>query len=151
MLRYNLKMYRLMIVQSLRSMMQYPIDFWTSLIGVFVLNGANIIQMSVVAWKFDALSSWTAADLMILYGLYMISHSFYSIFFNRIQSLESEISSGTFDQYLTKPMSPFIQLIGGEIKYVGFCDTLLGIGLLIVGHGMNSISWNWIDLLYLLL
>ena len=151
MLRSNLKMYRLLITQSMRSIMQYRIDFWTSLIGVFVLTGANIIQMSVVAWKFHALGSWTAADLMVLYGLYMISHSFYSIFFNRIQSLESEISSGTFDQYLTKPMSPFIQFIGGEIKYVGFCDTLLGVGLLVIGQSMNHLSWNWSDLLYLLL
>ena len=144
-------MYRLLIGQSLRSMMQYRADFWTSLVGVFALNGANIIQMSVLAWKFHALGSWTAADLMILYGLFMISHSIYSIFFSRIHSMESEVVSGTFDQYLTKPMSPFVQFIGGEIKYVGLCDTLMGVGLLIVGKTMSYISWGFADLLYLLL
>lgn len=151
MIRHNMKMYRLLIGQSVRCMMQYRADFWTSLVGVFVLNGANIIQMSILAWKFHALGSWTAADLMILYGLFMISHSVYSVFFSRIHSMESEVVSGTFDQYLTKPMSPFIQFIGGEIKYVGLCDTLMGVGLLILGKNMSSINWGLIDLLYLLL
>ncbi len=151
MFKHNFKMYRLLIRQSLRSMMQYRADFWTSLLGVFVLNGANIIQMSVVAWKFYALGSWTAADLMILYGLFMISQSPYSVFFSRIHSMESEISAGTFDQYLTKPMSPFVQFIGGEIKYVGLCDTLMGIGLLLLGKGLSSINWGLAELLYLIL
>lgn len=151
MFTHNMKMYRLLIGQSLHSMMQYRADFWTSLIGVFVLNGANIIQMSVVAWKFHALGTWTVSDLMILYGLFMISQSLYSIFFSRIPYIETEISVGSFDQYLTKPMSPFVQFIGGEIKYVGLCDTLMGIGLLILGKGLSSISWSAADLLYLLL
>ena len=144
-LTFDLKMTGSLIKMALRSMMQYKADFWTSFVGVFVLNGANILQMSVIAWKFDALGSWTAGDLMILYGLYMISYSLYSIFFSRISSLESEVVNGTFDKYLVRPISPFIQFISGEIRYVGLCDTLLGILLLAAGKAMTGILWDWAD------
>jgi len=148
-IKFDLKMYGSLIRMAMRSLMQYRADFWTSFIGVFVLNGANIIQMSVVAWKFDTLGTWTAGDLMILYGLYMISFSLCSIFFSRITALESEVISGTFDKYLVRPMSPFVQFIGGEIRYVGLCDTLLGILLLIAGKSMSNIVWMWSDYLWL--
>lgn len=146
---FDIKMYGSLTKMSMRSLMQYRADFWTSLVGVFVLNGANIIQMSIVAWKFDALGTWTAGDLMVLYGLYMMSFGLCSIFFSRITALESEIVSGAFDKYLVRPISPFVQFIGGEIRYVGLCDTLLGALLLISGKAMSGIAWVWTDCIWL--
>ena len=74
-MRFDLKMYGALVKMAMRSLMQYRADFWTSLVGVVVLNGANLVQMGVVAWKFDALGAWTAGDLMVLYGLQMVSFS----------------------------------------------------------------------------
>ena len=148
---FDLKMYFLLIKMTLRSMMQYRADFWASLLGVFVLNGANLIQMGVISWKFTSLGEWQMGDLMLLYGLYMISLSMYSVFFNHITSLETEIADGTFDKYLFRPMSPFVQFFGNEIRYVGISDTILGICLLVVGKTMSGIRWGWLDALWLVI
>ena len=148
---FDLKLYGYLVKMAFRSMVQYRADFWTSFIGVFVLNGVNLIQISVISWRFDVIGSWTTGDLMVLYGLFMISYSFYSVFFNRIAELENEVVGGSFDKYLVKPMSSFIQFIGGEIHYVGLCDTLLGIMLLIIGCTMDGIVWEIWDYLWLLI
>ena len=58
-MHFDLKMYGALVKMAMRSLMQYRADFWTSLVGVVVLNGANLVQMGVVAWKFDALGAWT--------------------------------------------------------------------------------------------
>ena len=148
-MRFDLKMYGALVKMAMRSLMQYRADFWTSLVGVVVLNGANLVQMGVVAWKFDALGAWTAGDLMVLYGLYMVSFSLYSVFFSRVSSLESEVVSGAFDKYLVRPVSPFVQFIGGEIRYVGLCDTLLGALLIAAGKSLSGVSWHGADWLRL--
>lgn len=148
-LRFDLKMYGALVKMAMRSLMQYRADFWTSLVGVVVLNGANLVQMGVLAWRFDALGAWTAGDLMVLYGLYMVSYSLYSVFFSRIAGLESEVVSGAFDKYLVRPVSPFVQFIGGEIRYVGLCDTLLGMLLIAAGKRLSGVIWYGADWLWL--
>ena len=139
---FELRIYGHLTKMAFCSMAQYRADFWTSFIGVFVLNGVNIIQIGVITWKFKVIANWTAGDLMVLYGLFMISYSVYSIFFSRISELENEIVSGSFDKYLVKPISSFVQFMGGEIHYVGFCDTFLGMMLLVAGNAVNGAVWG---------
>ncbi len=146
---FSARIYGHLIKMSLRSMMQNRADFWTSLAGVLTLNGANIAQMSIVSWRFSTVGNWTAGDLMMLYGLYMVSVSLYSIFFGRIALLESEIIHGTFDKYLVRPVNVFVQFVGGEIRYVGLSDTLLGIGLIVLGKAFTGIAWGPLDYLML--
>lgn len=71
------------------------------------------------------------------------------MFFSRIASLESEVVSGAFDKYLVRPVSPFVQFIGGEIRYVGLCDTLLGALLIAAGRRLSGVSWQGADWLHL--
>nr|HML49337.1 ABC-2 family transporter protein [Clostridia bacterium] len=85
----------------------------------------------------------------VLYGLYMICHSLYSIFFHRILELEREVLDGTFDKYLLRPVSPFVQFIGGDIQYVGLCDTLLGVLLIAAGLSMAQARWTVADYAWL--
>ena len=61
----------------------------------------------------------------------------------RILSLGAEIVNGTFDKYLLRPVSPFIQFVGGEIQYVGLCVTLLGVLLLTAGLSVAQARRAW--------
>ncbi len=146
---FSARIYGHLVRMSLRSMMQYRADFWTSMVGVLVLNGANLAQIGIVSWKFGTIGTWTAGDLMLLYGLYMVCYSVYSIFFGRVAMLENEVMQGTFDKYLVRPVNAFVQFLGGEIKYVGTCDTLLGIGLIWFGKSLNGVAWGAVDYLWL--
>ncbi len=147
----DLKIYFRLVRMSVRSMLQYRADFISGLLGVILLNGANIAEIGVLSWKFKSIASWTAGELMILYGLYMICWSIYSIFFSHIPELENEIRDGTFDKYLYRPQGVFVQFIGGEFRYVGLCDTFLSLILILTGKKLCGISWGTDQLCMLLL
>lgn len=138
----GLKMYGSLLKMTMRGILQYRADFWMSLVSVSLLNGANIVQLSVISWRFHALGSWQVGDLLVLYGLFMISWSIFSVFFYRLSKIEDEIVSGSFDVYLLRPVSPFLQLVGGDIKYTGLCDTLLGVVLIPTGLSMTGTHWG---------
>ncbi len=140
--RFHIKIYFLLLQMTFRSILQYRADFWMSLLSVALLNGANIVQLSVVTWRFDALGSWGVGDLLVLYGMFMISWSFFSIFFRRLAKIEEDIVSGSFDVYLLRPVSPFLQLVGGEINYTGLCDTLIGATLVASGLSLSGVRWG---------
>ena len=69
----GLKMYGSLLKMTLRGILQYRVDFWMSLVSVCLLNGANIVQLSVISWRFHALGSWQVGDLLVLYGLLLSS------------------------------------------------------------------------------
>lgn len=139
---FDLKMYRHFAGMSLRSMIEYRADFLASLLGVLLLNCASIAQINILSWKYETIASWTSGELMILYGLYLICWSIYSIFFTHISELENEVVDGTFDRYLYRPLGVFVQFIGGDLKYVGLCDTLLGAILIAVGKLLSGSVWG---------
>lgn len=136
------KIFRSLIRMSVRSMLQYRADFVSGLLGVVLLNGANIAQIGILSWKFKSIASWTGGELMILYGLYMVCWSICSVFFSHIPELENEITDGSFDRYLCRPAGVFVQFIGGEFRYVGLCDTFLGVILILAGKRLGGIFWG---------
>lgn len=141
-LRFDLTMYKRLLGITMRGMMQYRADFWSSFVGVLLLNGANVAQIGILSWRFSAIGTWTTGELMFLFGIFMTCYSVYSILFYKIEGLEYEIVSGEFDRYLLRPMSPFLQLIGRELRYIGGCDMLMGIMLMVVGYGMLRPGWS---------
>ncbi|ANU55433.1 ABC-2 family transporter protein [Acutalibacter muris] len=147
-IKSGLKMYGALLKMTLRGILQYRVDFWMSLVSVCLLNGANIVQLSVISWRFHALGSWQVGDLLVLYGLFLISWSIFSVFFFKLSKIEDEIVSGSFDVYLLRPVSPFLQLVGGDIKYTGLCDTLLGVVLVPMGLAMNGTHWGLWQILW---
>ena len=150
-LRFDTLMYIRLVRMTLRGRLQYRSDFWTSLVGVVILNGVNIAQVSVLAWRFNMIGGWSIGDLMILYGMFSISWSLYTIFFVRTKELGNEITTGIFDQYLIRPMSPFLQFISREFQYVGLCDSMWGITLIIYGYHLSAIHWIASDIFLLLI
>lgn len=141
-IKFNLKIYGLLLKTTMRGILQYRADFWMSLVSVVLLNGANIVQLSVISWRFHSLDGWSVEELLVLYGLFMISWSIFSVFFFKLSKIEEEIVSGSFDVYLLRPVSPFLQLVGGDINYTGLCDTLFGAMLIIAGLIRNGTYWG---------
>ena len=89
-------MYILLLKMTLRGILQYRVDFLISLVSVVLLNGANIVQLSVISWRFNALGNWRVGDLLVLYGMFMISWSIFSIFFRKLSKIQEEIVNGGF-------------------------------------------------------
>ncbi len=147
-LRFHMRMYGSLLKMTMKGILQYRADFWMSLVSVVLLNGANIVQLSVIAWRFQALGGWEVGDLLVLYGMFMMSWSIFSVFFRRLSKIEEEIESGTFDVYLLRPVSPFLQLVGGDMNYVGLCDTLMGIALVAAGLAMAGVQWRMWHILW---
>ena len=48
-IKSGLKMYGSLLKMTLRGILQYRVDFWMSLLSVCLLNGANIVQLSVIS------------------------------------------------------------------------------------------------------
>src|SRR5512145_502129 len=118
----TLGIYLKLIRISMQARMQYRADFVTGVAGVVLHNTITLGLIGILVSRFENLAGWTVWELVFLYCLWLLGHSLYSLFFWHIRTLEDYLIQGTFDQYLLRPVSPFIQFLGREIQYYGFAD-----------------------------
>jgi ABC-2 type transport system permease protein len=138
----TLRMYTKLIGISFRSRMQFRADFIVGLVSVIVLNAFSLATLAVVLSRFQNLAGWTIWEIVFLYSLWMLGHSLFSLLFWHLEDLEYFIIEGTFDAFLIRPLSPFLQLLGSEINYMGVADLLVGASGMILASNHLSLQWG---------
>src|SRR3990172_7656821 len=59
-----------------------------------------------------------------------------------MEDLEFYLIQGTFDMFLIRPISPFLQFIGREVNYTGFADTFVGVVGMAVALLNLDLHWS---------
>ncbi len=137
-----LRLYFKLIRISMQSRMQYRADFLTGVIGVIVMNVVNLGLISILVTRFAHLNGWTIWEMVFLYCLWILGHSVFSFFFWHIRTLEDFLVQGTFDQFLTRPVSPFILFLGREVQYLGVADLLIGVSGISLAYTNLGLRWD---------
>ncbi len=138
----SLRIYLKLIRISMQSRMQYRADFVIGIISVLVLNAVNLGLIGILVSRFNSLHGWTVWDMVFLYSLFVLGHSIYSLFFWHFNQMDDYIIRGTFDQFLVRPVSPFIQFIGREIQYIGFGDVIVGLASFSMAYTHLELHWG---------
>jgi ABC-2 type transport system permease protein len=138
----TLRIYLKLIRISMKARMQYRADFIVGILAIIFINAISIGSISVVVTRFVDLNGWNVWEMVFLYNLYLLGHSIFSLLFWHFTSMESYIIKGTFDQFLVRPLSPLVQLLGREIQYLGFGDVIVAVtGLALAYHKLN-LHWD---------
>lgn len=145
----TLRMYTKLIGISFRSRMQFRTDFLVGLVSVIVLNAFSLATIGVVLNRFQNLAGWEIWEIVFLYSLWVLGHSLFSLLFWHIEDLEYYIIEGTFDMFLVRPLSPFLQLVGSEINYPGVADMLVGAVGMAIALNHLSLQWSLWQILFL--
>lgn len=146
-----LRLYLKLIRISMQSRMQYRADFITGIMGVIVLNAVNLGLIGILINRFVHLNGWTIWELVFLYCLWLLGHSIYSLFFWHINGLEDYLIQGTFDQFLIRPVSPFVQFLGREIQYMGIADMLVAVTGVTLAYVNLGLQWGWVKWVFFIL
>ncbi len=140
------QLYFRLIQISLLSRMQYRANFIAGILGLIFWNVINLGLIGVLVTRFTNLNNWTLWELVFLYCMWILGHSLYDLFFSHTNQLEDYLIEGTFDQFLLRPASPLIQVLGRELQYIEIADMLIGltgISLAYAQLGLHWNSWRW--------
>jgi ABC-2 type transport system permease protein len=130
--------------------MHFRLDFFSGVVGVMVLNIVNLSLIGVILSRFDHINGWILWEIVFLYSLWILGHSIFSLLFWHVPDLEEYIIAGTFDQFLVRPTSVFLQFIAREVNYVGVADMVVGIAgisLALTNLGLEWAPWQWLLLI----
>lgn len=120
-MKYYSRLLREFFKISVRTQLIYRGTFLAGVVGQWIGYGATFATLYILVSSFDLLGGWNGSEVMVLYGLSLMSYAIgASFFFNFARNLSMRIRSGEFDASLTKPLHPFLHEVfagGWNIGY----------------------------------
>ena len=138
----GVQLYFRLIQISILSRMQYRANFMAGILGLLFWNVINLGLIGVLVTRFTHLKNWTLWELVFLYSLWILGYSLYGIFFSHTSELENYLIEGTFDQFLLRPASPLIQLLGRELQHTEIANALIGLTGLSLAYTQLDLQWD---------
>lgn len=132
--RKYLRLYKIFFKTNLIKALAYPGNFWF----MFVLTGAEslvvLFAVNILFNHVESIAGWSYHDMLVLIGVFMLSHSLAWIFFKAgINDLDMIIQKGDLDWYLIKPADTQFLVTIHRIDVEDAGRSVVGVWLIIVG------------------
>lgn len=135
----------------LKVRMEYRFDFILGAIGQIIGYGANYLIVWILLQQFKIIDGWNWPEIALLISLSIVTYAIGSMFtYTPMTSLSSLILQGDFDKFLTKPISPLLNLMASFFNYGYIAHILISVSILIWSILQLSVDWGLFKIIYLL-
>ena len=127
-----LRLYRVLIVQFFKVIMQSKVDFLMGLFGFFFTQVTGILFLYLVFEQIPFLQGWSLEQLIFIYGFAQIPRGIDHLFTDNIWLVAWRlVINGDFDRYMLRPMNVFFQVIAEKLQPDALGELLVGTILVI--------------------
>jgi ABC-2 type transport system permease protein len=138
-----IKLYLILIGSRIRSQMQYRVSFLLELLGFALVTGLEFAVIAILVGRFGSVGGWSLAETALLYGLTSLAFSLAEMAGRGFDApFERMIQQGAFDGVLTRPLSPFFQVLTAEFQLRRLGRTAQALLVLAYAFGRLPISWT---------
>lgn len=143
------RLYRILISQFFKTIMQSKVDFMIGLIGFFMTQAAGIAFLYLIFEQIPDLNGWSFDHLLFIYGFAQIPRGIDHLFTDNIWLVAYwMVIDGDFDRYLLRPMNLFFQIISEKLQPDALGELLVGIILICISASKDILT---IDVVHILL
>ena len=131
------RLYRVLISQFLKTIIQSKVDFLMGLFGFFFTQIMGIVFLYLVFEQIPNLQGWTLEQLIFIYGFAQIPRGIDHLFTDNIWMIAWRlVISGDFDRYMLRPMNVFFQVICEKLQPDALGELL--VGFILLGISMSK-------------
>lgn len=143
--------FRILLRVAWLTELEHKANLFISVIGALAFNAGQLLFIGVLLHAFGSLGGWTSAEVIVLFGIRMASHSVYAFFFRRTIDVDQVVHTGEFDRYLLRPTSPFLQLLMRRFNLQQVGDVIIAGAILALALPRAPIAWHPLLALWLAL
>ena len=127
-----LRLYRALISQFFKMVLQSKVDFLMGLFGFFFTQVAGLLFLYLVFEQIPDLRGWTLGQLIFIYGFAQIPRGIDHLFTDNLWLVAWRlVINGDFDRYMLRPMNVFFQIIAEKLQPDALGELLVGIVLVV--------------------
>lgn len=110
-----------------KSRLTYRADFWIEVFSDLLFQGVNLVVILIMFRHTPLLGGWTQAEVIFVYGFFMVPYGAFSAFFSVWNFGERYIVKGEMDRVLTRPAHSLYQVLLENIDPPSLVGSLVGI------------------------
>ena len=126
-----MKLYKRLSAQSLKTLMEYKVDFLIGLSGFLVSQVIGILTLNIIFNQIPVLNGWNYNQVLLVYAMAQIPRGLDHMLADNLWLLSNRIIvRSEFDKYLLKPINPLFYLLAEKFQTDAFGELIIGICLL---------------------
>jgi ABC-2 type transport system permease protein len=125
--------YRRSIGAYLRSIAEYPADFWVMALAGTTWQAMMFAFLSILFANVNAIAGWDYHEMLVLAGFLATSWGSTALFWDGIWDTGKLIVQGDMDYRITRPAPVLIQVASKHVGMQVFGDVTLGLVMIVVG------------------
>ncbi|EHI70130.1 ABC transporter permease [Streptococcus ictaluri] len=138
-----MRMHAIFIKQYLKQIMEYKVDFFVGVLGVFLTQGLNLLFLKVLFQHIPSLEGWTFEQIAFIYGFSLIPKGIDHLFFDNLWAIGQRlVRRGDFDKYLTRPLNPLFHVLVETFQVDALGELLVAVLLLVSTY--SSVEWTYL-------
>jgi ABC-2 type transport system permease protein len=145
-----MRLYLRLIGVQVRSQMQYRASFLLETVASFMGNIFWFITLVLVMQRFENIGGWTLGEVAFLYATVELAFGVMDLVFSGFDPAHFSryVQRGGFDQFLLRPVSLTLQVMGSRFMLRRFARILEGAVILIPALTLADIHWTAGKFLY---
>lgn len=122
-----LRLYRVMIGQFFKTMLQSKVDFLLGLFGFFFTQLAGVVFLYLIFEQIPSLQGWTLDQLIFIYGFAQIPRGLDHLLTDNLWLVAWRlVINGDFDRYMLRPMNVLFQVIAEKLQPDALGELVIG-------------------------
>lgn len=138
----GLLIYRRLLGAHLRAVLEYRADALLTIVATMLGQVAGLMFVVVVFAQTPTLGGWSAAEVLCVCAMVILSEGIGSLFFEGAWQLGLLVNLGLLDYLLVRPYPVVFQVTGAAVGFNGLGNVVIGSGLLIVAGGRLDVAWH---------
>ncbi|MEF2246569.1 ABC transporter permease [Paenibacillus sp. IITD108] len=134
-----------------KTRLTYRFDFWIEVLSDLLFQGMNLIFILIVFQHTPSLGGWSEAEVVFVYGFFMIPYGVFSTFFSIWNFSERYIVKGEMDRVLTRPAHSLFQVLLENVDPPSLFGSFVGAIIMALSWSKLGLDFHWFDLIMLLI
>ncbi|MBU5355959.1 ABC-2 family transporter protein [Paenibacillus barcinonensis] len=127
----------------MKTRLTYRADFWVEIISDLLFQATNLIFIFVVFRHTDNLGGWSEAEVLFVYGYFMVPYGIFSCFINLWGFSERYIVKGEMDRILTRPAHNLFQILLENVDPPSLVGSFIGLIIMIISGAEMGLVLEW--------
>ncbi len=139
----SVRLYLRLVGARLRGQLQYRASFLLQAASSFTSTFVELLAIVILFRTFGDLAGWRVGEVAFLYGLVSVAFGLTEMFGEGFEHVDQLVRTGEFDRLLTRPVSPFLQVLAGEVQLRRIGRIVQGALATVLADRWLEIAWTW--------
>lgn len=147
-----LRLYKTFIIQHLKKLMEYRVDFLTGAMSFLINQITNIVFISIIFSQIPHLNGYLFYEIIFIYGFSLIPKGLDHLLTDNLWRVAwFVVRKGDFDRYLIRPISPLMHVIMELIQFDALGEFVVGVILVVTASIKLSIQYTFVNVVLMLI